>query len=216
MAAGNQFERGLKRAIDLTVATVGLFIAAPVLALAGIAIAVTMGRPVLFRQRRPGLGEKLFTIYKLRTMGDWRDRLGRPLTDAERLTPLGAWLRGTSLDELPQLWNVWKGEMSLVGPRPLLPEYLGRYTPEQRRRHEVRPGITGLAQTSGRNAIGWHERLCLDTEYVDRWSVWLDVRILFATLRMVIVRDGISNTGHATMPEFAGTAEPEANNGVCL
>jgi lipopolysaccharide/colanic/teichoic acid biosynthesis glycosyltransferase len=153
---------------------------------------------------RPGLGGRPFTLFKFRTMRDTRGPNGELLDDRQRLTPLGRLLRALSIDELPQLWNVLRGEMSLVGPRPLLMEYLDRYTPEQARRHEVRPGITGWAQINGRNAIGWKRKLALDVWYVDHWSLMLDMIILARTLRNVLLRQGISNPAHATMPEFLG------------
>jgi lipopolysaccharide/colanic/teichoic acid biosynthesis glycosyltransferase len=169
-----------------------------------------MGSPVLFRQQRPGLHGNPFTIYKFRTMSNARDKNGNLLehdweSDEERLTPLGKFLRSTSLDELPELFNVLKGDMSLIGPRPLLPEYLGRYTPKQARRHEVRPGITGWAQVNGRNAISWEEKFKLDVWYVDNQSLWLDLKILWLTLVTIIRRKGISAAGHATgQPYFMG------------
>ncbi|MGB9792451.1 MAG: sugar transferase [Thermacetogeniaceae bacterium] len=163
--------------------------------------------PVLFRQVRPGLHGKPFVIYKFRTMRKAYDEEWRPLPDEQRLTRLGKWLRSTSLDELPELLNVLKGEMSLVGPRPLLMEYLDRYTPEQARRHEVKPGITGWAQVNGRNAISWEEKFRLDVWYVDNWSLWLDLKIILITLWKVLKREGISASGHATMPVFRGQGE---------
>lgn len=188
----------VKRAVDITVAATGLLASAPVLAIAAAAIRATMGKPVLFRQPRPGLHGTLFTLNKLRTMttgsGD----------DAARLTPIGRLLRATSIDELPQLWNVLRGDMSLVGPRPLLVQYLGRYSPEQARRHEVRPGITGWAQINGRNALTHEARFELDVWYVDNWSLLLDCRILATTFWRVVSGSGISAAGHATMPEFTG------------
>ena len=165
---------------------------------------------MLFRQTRPGLHGQPFEMVKFRTMTDARDADGHLLPDAERLTSFGRFLRGASLDELPELWNVLRGEMSLVGPRPLLMRYLGRYTPEQARRHAVRPGITGLAQVSGRNALSWDEKFALDLEYVDRVSFGLDVRILLRTLAKVVRREGISAGQHATMPEFMGNATVKA------
>ena len=188
-----------KRALDVAGAAALLVVASPVLAAAAVGIVATMGRPVLYRQRRTGLGGRVFTLVKLRTMRAARDA-GEP--DAARLTPLGRWLRALSVDELPQLWNVLRGDMSLVGPRPLLPEYLGRYTAEQARRHAVRPGITGLAQVSGRNALPWTEKFRLDVWYVDHASLALDLRILWRTLRCVASGRGIAAPGHATMPEF--------------
>jgi len=195
----------LKRVFDIVVSAVALTVLAPVMGLIALLVWRTMGRPVLFRQARPGLHGKPFVMYKFRTMRDLRDAEGNLLPDEARLTPFGRWLRATSLDELPELVNVLRGEMSLVGPRPLLMEYLERYTPEQARRHEVKPGITGWAQIHGRNNLSWDERFKLDVWYVDNWSLWLDVKILWRTLWMVLRREGISAQGHATMPEFIGT-----------
>jgi sugar transferase EpsL len=192
----------LKRVFDIVVSAVALTVLAPVMGLIALAVWRTMGRPVLFRQARPGLHGKPFVMYKFRTMRDLRDAEGNLLPDEARLTPFGRWLRTTSLDELPELVNVLRGEMSLVGPRPLLMEYLERYTPEQARRHEVKPGITGWAQIHGRNNLSWDERFKLDVWYVDNWSLWLDVKILWRTLWMVLRREGISAQGHATMPRF--------------
>jgi sugar transferase EpsL len=192
----------LKRVFDIVVSAVALTVLAPVMGLIALAVWRTMGRPVLFRQARPGLHGKPFVMYKFRTMRDLRDAEGNLLPDEARLTPFGRWLRSTSLDELPELLNVLRGEMSLVGPRPLLMEYLERYTPEQARRHEVKPGITGWAQIHGRNNLSWEERLRLDVWYVDHWSLWLDLKILWRTLWMVLRREGISAQGHATMPRF--------------
>jgi lipopolysaccharide/colanic/teichoic acid biosynthesis glycosyltransferase len=171
-------------------------------------VRVNMGAPVLFHQERPGLHGRPFILYKFRTMRDLRDVEGRLLPDEMRLTRLGRILRSTSLDELPELFNVLKGEMSLVGPRPLLMEYLNRYTPEQARRHEVKPGITGWAQVNGRNAITWEEKFKLDVWYVDNWNLGLDLKILGLTLIKVLKREGISAGGHATMPEFRGSQGP--------
>jgi lipopolysaccharide/colanic/teichoic acid biosynthesis glycosyltransferase len=191
----------MKRTLDIAVAVVALVVAAPVLAVLALAVRATMGAPVLFRQRRIGRGGRPFTLLKLRTM-----RAGRPGEgDGVRLTRLGARLRAWSLDELPQLWNVLRGEMSLVGPRPLLPEYLPRYTPEQARRHDVRPGVTGLAQVSGRNGLSWEAKFALDVRYVDERSLALDAWILWRTAVAVFRRDGVSAAGHATMPEFLGS-----------
>ena len=172
----------IKRLIDVVGAAAGLCVLAPLLFVIAVLVRRDLGRPVLFRQVRPGRGGRPFTMYKFRTMRDLRDARGRPLPDAERLTPLGRLLRRFSLDELPELWNVLRGDMSLVGPRPLLMEYLPRYTPEQARRHEVRPGITGLAQVLGRNALPFSRRLALDVQYVDRFSLWFDIKILWWTL----------------------------------
>jgi lipopolysaccharide/colanic/teichoic acid biosynthesis glycosyltransferase len=191
----------VKRAFDLGLAGLALILLAPILLLVGLAVWATMGLPILFRHRRLGLDARPFTLLKLRTM-----RPGLPgEPDAARLTRLGRRLRALSLDELPQLWNVLRGDMSLVGPRPLLPEYLERYTTEQARRHEVLPGITGLAQVSGRNALSWDERFALDVWYVDHRSLRLDLEILWRTAVSVIRRDGVSAPGHATMPEFLGS-----------
>jgi sugar transferase EpsL len=192
----------LKRVFDVVVSATALVVLAPVMGLIALLVWRTMGRPVLFRHVRPGLHGKPFVMYKFRTMRDLRDAAGELLPDETRLTPFGRWLRATSLDELPELLNVLRGEMSLVGPRPLLMEYLERYTPEQARRHEVKPGITGWAQIHGRNNLSWDERFKLDVWYVDNWSLWLDVKILWRTLWMVLRREGISAQGHATMPRF--------------
>jgi sugar transferase EpsL len=195
----------LKRALDVVGAATGLVAAAPVMAVVAAAVRVDLGSPVLFRQQRPGLGGVPFQMMKFRTMRDAVDATGRALPDGERLTRLGKLLRATSLDELPELWNVVRGDMSLVGPRPLLMQYLGRYSATQRRRHEVRPGITGLAQVSGRNALSWDDKFALDVRYVDEWSLGLDLSILLQTVRAVVRRDGISHGGDATMPEFLGS-----------
>ncbi|GJG88448.1 UDP-phosphate galactose phosphotransferase [Gemmatimonadetes bacterium T265] len=195
----------LKRAIDVVGAAVGLVVLSPVLLGVALVLARRMGRPVLFRQTRPGLHGRAFTMYKFRTMRDAVGRDGRPLADAERLTPLGRLLRSTSLDELPELFNVLRGEMSLVGPRPLLMEYLPLYTPEQARRHDVRPGMTGWAQVNGRNAIGWDEKFARDVWYVDHQSLALDVRILLLTLARVLAREGVSAAGEATARPFTGS-----------
>ena len=185
-----------KRPFDVASALVLLVVASPVLAVAALAIRASMGAPVLYRQRRTGLRGQPFTLLKLRTM---TPSCG---TDADRITALGRRFRATSIDELPQLWNVLRGDMSLVGPRPLLPEYLDRYTPEQARRHAVRPGLTGLAQVSGRNALGWAEKFELDVWYVDHASLALDLRILWRSARCVLGGRGVAAPGHATMPEF--------------
>ena len=195
----------LKRILDLGAAVALLLLAAPVMLVVAALIRWRMGRPVLFRQVRPGLGGRPFTLWKFRTMRDATGPDGRTLPDADRLTPLGRRLRRLSLDELPQLVNVLRGELSLVGPRPLLVQYLDRYTPEQARRHEVKPGITGWAQVHGRNALSWEEKFALDVWYVDHWSVGLDLRILLSTLARVVRGEGISHAGEATMPEFTGT-----------
>ncbi len=198
----------MKRIFDLLAASFGLLVLAlPLLALAW-QVRRKLGSPVLFTQVRPGLHGKPFRMVKFRTMTDARDASGALLPDAQRLTPFGRFLRASSLDELPELWNVLRGEMSLVGPRPLLMEYLPLYSSEQARRHEVRPGITGWAQVNGRNAISWADKFALDVWYVDHRSLWLDVRILWLTVRKVVVRDGISAAGEATMPKFTGISDP--------
>lgn len=194
----------MKRALDVLLAGAGLLALSPLLALLALAVRVGLGSPVLFRQQRPGLRGRPFTLYKFRTMRDARDASGAALPDAARLGRFGRLLRASSLDELPELWNVVNGSMSLVGPRPLLMEYLPLYTPEQSRRHEVRPGITGWAQVNGRNAIDWQQRLALDVWYVDHRSLRLDLRILLLTVARVLGSDGISQPGQATMERFRG------------
>lgn len=193
-----------KRVLDVAVATPMLVVTAPIQAAVAVAVAARLGRPVLFRQQRPGRHGRPFTILKFRTMVPIDAAAGR-VEDASRMTGLGRFLRATSLDELPTLLNVIRGDMSLVGPRPLLTAYLPRYSAAQARRHEVRPGLTGLAQVSGRNAVGWDERLALDVEYVDTRTMRLDLAILIRTVRAVLRRDGISAEGEATMPEFLGS-----------
>ena len=194
-----------KRLFDLILTTFGLVILSPILALAALLVWTKHGSPILFRQKRPGYHGKPFKVYKFRTMTDRRDVQGDLLPDAERLTQLGQALRATSLDELPELVNVLRGEMSLVGPRPLLMQYLERYTPEQARRHEVLPGITGWAQVNGRNALAWEDKFRLDVWYVDHWSLWLDAKILLLTVWKALKREGISQPGHATAEEFMGS-----------
>ncbi len=198
-----------KRLFDLALAGPAFFILAPVMALIAVMIRLSMGGPVFFHQVRPGLHGAPFKLYKFRTMTDERDGRGRLLPDAERMTALGKFLRSTSLDELPELFNVLKGEMSVVGPRPLLMRYLDRYTPEQMRRHLVNPGITGWAQINGRNAISWEEKFRLDAWYVDHHSIRLDIEIVARTIGKVFCREGISQPGRATMEEFMGTGAQE-------
>jgi sugar transferase EpsL len=195
-----------KRALDLSVASVTLLATAPVIAGVAVAIRAAMGSPVLFRQQRPGLHGKPFHLFKFRTMQVERGPSRGPDGDAQRLTPLGAFLRRTSLDELPQLLNVLRGDMSLVGPRPLMMQYLSRYSPEQARRHDVLPGVTGWAQVHGRNSLSWDEKFALDVWYVDHQSFVLDLRILALTALRVVRPQGIANAGHPTMPEFMGSA----------
>ncbi|HBI72836.1 MAG TPA: UDP-galactose phosphate transferase [Lachnospiraceae bacterium] len=204
----------IKRCLDTVGAGLGLIVLFPFLLLIALAIRMKMGGPVLFRQMRPGLRGKPFYMYKFRTMTNKRNAAGELLPDEMRLTWLGHFLRTTSLDELPELFNVLKGEMSLVGPRPLLMQYMDRYTPEQARRHEVKPGITGWAQVNGRNAISWEEKFALDVWYVDNRSLWLDIKILAITIWKVFRREGISARGEATMPEFRGSYEQEVYNEV--
>jgi lipopolysaccharide/colanic/teichoic acid biosynthesis glycosyltransferase len=196
----------VKRAIDVVVASVGLVLTAPVQAVLALLVACKLGRPVLFRQQRPGLRGAPFCLVKFRTMREPNPTAGF-VTDADRLTSFGARLRSTSLDELPTLWNVLRGDMSLIGPRPLMMQYLDRYTSEQSRRHEVRPGITGLAQVVGRNALTWNDKFAADVDYVNRRSLYLDAKILLLTSWSVARRDGISATGSATMPEFFGASD---------
>ena len=197
----------LKRIIDILGALTALIIFSPIMAYTAWKVSKTMGSPVLFQQTRPGKDGKPFEMIKFRTMRDANDPAGKPLPDAERITPFGNFMRRTSLDELPEFWNVLKGDMSLVGPRPLLMQYLPLYSKEQYRRHELRPGITGWAQVNGRNAIRWDEKFKLDVWYVDNHSFWLDVKILFLTLKKVISKENISADNHATMPFFEGTTK---------
>ncbi|NLW44484.1 MAG: sugar transferase [Syntrophomonadaceae bacterium] len=204
----------LKRFMDIICSVLGLIFLSPLLFVLAIIIRLQMGNPVFFRQQRPGFKGKPFQIIKFRTMKEQRDKDGRMLPDEQRLTRLGKFLRSTSLDELPELFNVLKGDMSLVGPRPLLMQYLDRYTPEQARRHEMKPGITGWAQVNGRNAITWEEKFALDVWYVNNCSFWLDMKILAMTVVKVFKREGISAEGEATMPEFMGKSYNEIDQGV--
>jgi len=197
-----------KRTIDVTGAAVGLIALCPLMLIIAVLSRLLIGRPILFRQERPGLEGKSFTLLKFRTMAVQHDRLEKPLADERRLSSWGKFLRSTSLDELPELWNVLRGDMSLVGPRPLLTSYLKLYTSEQMIRHKVRPGLTGLAQISGRNALSWEEKFECDVQYVRNKSLLLDLNILWRTLFSVLKRDGITAVGHATMPPFSGSALP--------
>lgn len=197
----------IKRAFDLILTIPSLIVLSPFLILLAALVAMLLGAPVLFRQERPGWREWPFWLLKFRTMTSACDAEGNLLPDADRLTRFGRFLRATSLDELPELFNVLKGDMSLVGPRPLLMQYLDRYTPEQARRHEVKPGITGWAQINGRNAITWEEKFKLDVWYVDNRSFWLDVKIIFMTIWKILKREGISQSGQATMEEFRGYSD---------
>jgi sugar transferase EpsL len=195
----------LKRTIDLLGAASGLLLSAPVMAVAALAIRLSMGSPVFFCQQRPGLHGKAFTLIKLRTMAEARSSAGELYPEELRLNRLGRFLRRTSLDELPELWNVLRGDLSLVGPRPLLMQYLDRYSPEQKRRHDVKPGITGWAQVNGRNAISWEQKFALDCWYVDNCSIVLDLKILALTIAKVVTGEGVSQDGHATTQEFMGS-----------
>lgn len=199
----------MKRTLDVVGAVLGLALLSPLILILAWMIRRRLGSPVLFQQVRPGLQGRPFRMIKFRTMRDAVGADGQMLPDAERMTPFGRLLRATSLDELPELWNVLKGDMSLVGPRPLLMEYLPLYSLEQARRHEVRPGVTGWAQVNGRNAISWEDKFRLDVWYVDHQSLWLDLKILYLTVKKVLVRDGISAAGEATMTRFTGTINEE-------
>jgi len=205
--------RGGKRIADIVLGIPMLLTVSPLLGLVSATVRLCLGTPVLFRQVRPGRDGRPFTMYKFRTMRNGHDAEGKSLPDEKRITRFGRFLRSTSLDELPELFNVLKGDMSLVGPRPLLMQYLGRYTPEQARRHEVRPGITGWAQVNGRNAITWEEKFALDVWYVDHQTFRLDLKILLRTMAKVFSREGINAGGEATMPEFMGSPSTEARRG---
>jgi len=199
-----------KRVFDLLLASIGLVLITPLLVALALLVRLKLGKPIIFRQQRPGYRGKPFWIYKFRSMNDLRDPNGDLLADEQRLTKFGRFMRGASLDELPELVNVLRGEMSLVGPRPLLMQYLERYSPEQARRHEVLPGITGWAQIHGRNALTWEDKFHLDLWYVEHWSLWLDVRILLGTLAAAVKREGINQPGHATAEEFMGTQSAQS------
>lgn len=203
------YRRFGKRLFDLVVAGVGLIVLSPLYLALILVVRMRIGSPVLFRQERPGLDGKIFVLNKFRTMTDGRDAVGKLLPDEQRLSAFGRWLRSSSLDELPELWNVLRGDMSLVGPRPLFKQYLLLYTPEQARRHELRPGITGWAQIHGRNGQSWEQRFMLDTWYVDNCSLWLDLLILWRTVSVVLAREGVSAEGHATMPPFTGSIQKQ-------
>ena len=201
------YQKVFKRLLDFALSGIALLVLWPVLAVVAVLVRLKLGSPVVFCQERPGKDEKIFKMYKFRTMTDQRDANGELLPDEVRLTKFGRLLRATSLDELPELWNIFKGDMSLVGPRPLLVRYLPRYNAVQRRRHEVRPGLTGLAQVSGRNAISWEQKFAYDVEYVDNISLLGDLKILYLTAKKVFVREGIHSETAATMEEFMGTPE---------
>ncbi|HRO78603.1 MAG TPA: sugar transferase [Acinetobacter towneri] len=199
----------LKRLLDIIIASIALILLSPLYFYVAHKVKKNLGSPVLFRQVRPGLHGKPFEMIKFRTMKDAVDEQGNPLPDSERLTPFGQMLRSTSLDEMPELWNVIKGDMSIVGPRPLLMEYLPLYNAEQAKRHNVRPGMTGHAQVNGRNAISWEEKFKLDTWYVENQSVWLDFKIMLKTVKKVLAKDDINEAGEATMSKFTGSEKNE-------
>lgn len=201
----------VKRGFDLLVSTLSLLILSPLLVITSLAVLLSYGLPILFRQKRPGYREKPFTIYKFRTMVDEYDSRGNLLPDERRLNWLGRVLRASSIDELPELFNVFKGEMSIVGPRPLLMQYLERYNPEQARRHEVLPGITGWAQINGRNAITWEDKFRYDVWYIDNWSFWLDLKIIGLTIWKTLLREGINQPGHISASEFMGSDNQTQN-----
>jgi lipopolysaccharide/colanic/teichoic acid biosynthesis glycosyltransferase len=201
--------RLIKSLVDRLLAAIALTLLSPFLAILAIAIYLNMGSPVVFSQLRGGKNNSIFTFYKFRTMTEQRDRDGKLLPDMQRLTPLGKFLRQTSLDELPQLWNVLRGDMSLIGPRPFVAAYLERYTPEQARRHAVAPGITGWAQINGRNSISWEEKFQLDLWYIDHWSLWLDIKILIQTVIKVVFKEGIDEDQDTTSTEFMGTVSKQ-------
>ena len=200
----------IKRLFDIISSVAGLVVISSLLVVLAVLVRLKLGSPILFRQQRPGLGGKAFVIYKFRTMTAPRDASGNLLPDEQRLPAFGRFLRSTSFDELPELFNVLKGDMSIVGPRPLMMKYLERYSPQQARRHEVKPGITGWAQINGRNAISWEDKFKLDVWYVDNWTLWLDMKIIFKSIWMVIAREGITQQGRATMDEFMGTPQNDA------
>lgn len=198
------YQKHVKRPMDFILALIALVVLCPVLIIIAILVKINLGSPVIFKQQRPGLNEKIFTLYKFRTMADIRDKNGKLLPDNQRLTRFGKFLRSTSLDELPELYNILKGDMSFVGPRPLLVEYLPLYNQLQRRRHEVKPGLTGLAQVNGRNAISWDQKFELDVEYVDNVSFIGDLKIIILTFKKVLTREGISSENSVTMEPFTG------------
>lgn len=207
-----EWKHSIKKSMDLIISTIGFALFSPLFPVISVLIKLESKGPVFFKQKRPGKNNKIFYLYKFRTMKELRDVQGNLLPDAERLTKIGIFLRKLSLDELPEFWNVMKGNMSLVGPRPLLIEYLQRYSPEQARRHEVKPGITGWAQINGRNAITWEEKFKYDVWYVDHWNLWLDFKIIFITIWKVIKGEGINQPGQATMEEFKGDNNADYQN----
>ena len=201
------YEKYIKRLLDFTLSFLALIVLSPVLLVTAVLVRIKLGSPIIFHQERPGKSEKIFRLYKFRSMTDECDKNGNLLPDNERLTRFGRILRSTSLDELPELWNILRGDMSIVGPRPLLVKYLPLYNEEQRHRHDVRPGLTGWAQANGRNAISWEEKFKLDVWYVQHISFWVDVKVIFMTVKKVFCRDGISSETSVTMEEFSGTKE---------
>lgn len=204
---GGIYRKFVKRPMDFILSLTAIIVLSPLLIILAILVRIKLGSPILFKQQRPGLNERIFMMYKFRTMTDERDKNGKLLADHIRLTKFGQFLRSTSLDELPELFNILKGDMSIIGPRPLLVQYLPLYNNHQKRRHEVRPGLSGLAQISGRNAISWEEKFNLDVEYVERVSFFEDWKIIFMTLKKVFVREGINSETAATMEPFKGTKE---------
>lgn len=208
---GGIYRRLFKRPMDFLLALIAIIVLSPVLLIVAILVKTKLGSPVIFKQQRPGLNEKIFTMYKFRTMTDARDENGELLPDSVRLTKFGKFLRSTSLDELPELFNILKGDMSIIGPRPLLVQYLPLYNEHQKRRHEVRPGLSGLAQVNGRNAISWEEKFDLDVQYVDNVSFIGDWKIIFLTIKKVFVREGINSETAATMEPFKGSNRKEVN-----
>lgn len=197
----------LKRLLDIIIASIALILLSPLYAFVAYKVKKNLGSPVLFRQVRPGLHGKPFEMIKFRSMKDAVDAQGNPLPDSERLTPFGQMLRSTSLDEMPELWNVIKGDMSIVGPRPLLMEYLPLYSPEQAKRHDVRPGMTGHAQVNGRNAIGWDEKFAMDTWYAENHTIWLDFKIMLKTIKVVFIRENVNDESGHSMPKFKGNGK---------
>lgn len=201
------YEKYIKRPLDFLLSLLALIVLSPILLIVAVLVRIKLGSPVIFKQERPGLNGEIFNMYKFRTMTDERDENGELLPDEERLKEFGKKLRSTSLDELPELWNIVRGDMSLIGPRPLLVKYLPRYNAHEARRHEVRPGVTGYAQVNGRNSITWEKKFDLDVEYVDNLTFWRDVQIILKTLKTVLMREGISSDSSVTMEEFAGSKE---------
>ena len=208
-AKGGIYRKYVKRPMDFVLSLCAIIVLSPVMLIIALLVRIKLGSPVIFKQRRPGLNEKIFTLYKFRTMTEEKDGQGKLLPDEKRLTRFGKFLRSTSLDELPELWNILEGTMSIVGPRPLLVQYLLRYNKYQKRRHEVKPGLTGYAQANGRNALTWEDKFDMDVWYVDNFSFALDVKIIIDTVKCIFKREGISGEGNATMTYFTGTPEKE-------